>query len=144
MSGFVVRRATRSDDNLVAEFERRARLEATNFRGSEAYLSAWTGSDGRLTASIVLIAVDDRTMTATGALWLAFDSPSACVRGVFVLHESRGLGCGRTLLLAAMDESRTAGTVRIDGLALPGDRMTKNLYERVGMSARLITASTDL
>jgi hypothetical protein len=34
--------------------------------------------------------------------------------------------------------------VRIDALALPGDRDTKNLYERNGIVARLITAAREL
>jgi hypothetical protein len=32
----------------------------------------------------------------------------------------------------------------LDGLALPGDRKMKNLYERVGMPARLLIASKTL
>jgi hypothetical protein len=34
--------------------------------------------------------------------------------------------------------------VRIDALSLPGDRDTKNLYERNGLTARLIVATSTL
>ena len=34
---------------------------------------------------------------------------------------------------------RRSGAVAVEGQALPGDRHTKNLYERAGIVARLIT-----
>jgi len=34
--------------------------------------------------------------------------------------------------------------VRIEGEALPGDRETKNLYERARITARLIVVSSEL
>ncbi len=63
---------------------------------------------------------------------------------VFVTAGARGIGVGEALLDAATDWAREAGCVGLDGLALPGDRETKNLYERAGMSARLITVYREL
>ena len=56
------------------------------------------------------------------------------------LLEHRGDG----LLGAAMDAARAQGARRLDALALPGDRATKNLYERAGVVARAIILSTRL
>jgi GNAT superfamily N-acetyltransferase len=63
---------------------------------------------------------------------------------VYVDDGARGIGVGESLLDAAAAWAVEAGCVGLDGLALPGDRETKNLYERAGMSARLITAYRDL
>ena len=48
------------------------------------------------------------------------------------------------MLLAAMDAMRTAGGVTVEGWALPGDRDTKNLFERAGVTARKIIVSKPL
>jgi GNAT superfamily N-acetyltransferase len=63
---------------------------------------------------------------------------------VYVAADARGIGVGEALLDAATAWALDAGCVGLDGLALPGDRETKNLYERAGMSARLITVYRDL
>ena len=43
-----------------------------------------------------------------------------------------------------MDIAVEAGASVLEGQALPGDRETKNLYERAGITARLITVSRRL
>jgi ribosomal protein S18 acetylase RimI-like enzyme len=58
---------------------------------------------------------------------------------VWVTPEARELGFGDALLDAAIDHARGRGAVAVEGQALPGDRQTKNLYERAGIVARLIT-----
>ncbi len=44
----------------------------------------------------------------------------------------------------AIEAGRRAGMRLLEGEALPGDRDTKNLYERAGIKARLITVSIEL
>mgnify|MGYP003348556134 CR=1 FL=1 len=63
---------------------------------------------------------------------------------VFVEAEARELGLGDALLGTAIDAARRTGCSRLEGSALPGDRLTKNLYERAGVVARKIVLSTDL
>ena len=46
--------------------------------------------------------------------------------------------------LGATDEARHRGCSLLEGASLPGDRETKNLYERAGIKARLITVSTEI
>jgi len=58
---------------------------------------------------------------------------------VWVTPEARELGFGDELLATAIDAARQRGAVAVEGQALPGDRHTKNLYERAGIVARLIT-----
>lgn len=58
---------------------------------------------------------------------------------VWVTPEARELGFGDELLATAIARARALGAVAVEGEALPGDRQTKNLYERAGIVARLIT-----
>jgi GNAT superfamily N-acetyltransferase len=63
---------------------------------------------------------------------------------VFVEPEARHIGVGEALIDAAAAWARAAGCTGLDGLALPGDRHTKNLYERSGMTARELTTFREL
>ena len=63
---------------------------------------------------------------------------------VFVHPRAREIGVGEALIDAACDWALASGCIGIDGLALPGDRRTKNLYERSGMTAREITVHREL
>ena len=63
---------------------------------------------------------------------------------VYVDPRARELGFGDELLAVALDHARTHGARRLEAEALPGDRDTKNLYERAGITARLIVVSTSL
>ena len=63
---------------------------------------------------------------------------------VFVTPGARELGFGDALLAAGLAHARDRGAQVFEGEALPGDRDTKNLYERAGITARLITVSTRL
>lgn len=58
---------------------------------------------------------------------------------VWVTPQARELGFGDELLAAAISSGRHRGARAVEGQALPGDRHTKNLYERAGIVARLIT-----
>ena len=58
---------------------------------------------------------------------------------VWVTPDARELGFGDALLHAAIEAGRSDGAAAVEGQALPGDRHTKNLYERAGIVARLIT-----
>ena len=68
----------------------------------------------------------------------------AVVRQVYVEPEARELGFGDGLLDAARHEAQRHGCSALEGFALPGDRDTKNLYERAGITARKIIVSTRL
>ncbi|MGA1506838.1 MAG: GNAT family N-acetyltransferase, partial [Ilumatobacteraceae bacterium] len=63
---------------------------------------------------------------------------------IYVTPLARRVGVGDALISAAKEHARQRGCGRIDALSLPGDRDTKNLYERNGLTARLIVASSPL
>ena len=50
----------------------------------------------------------------------------------------------RRIVAAAMQWGRDHGAELIEAETLPGDRHLKNLYERAGVAARLITVSKRL
>ena len=62
-----------------------------------------------------------------------------CITNAFVEEGARELGLGDTMVEQAKIATRAAGLTGIEAVALPGDRSTKNLYERAGMTARKIT-----
>jgi GNAT superfamily N-acetyltransferase len=73
------------------------------------------------------------------------DGPAiARITFVFVEPEARHIGIGEALIDAAASWARAAGCTGLDGLALPGDRHVKNLYERSGMTARELTTFREL
>jgi GNAT superfamily N-acetyltransferase len=66
------------------------------------------------------------------------------VRQVFVHPEARELGLGDGMLATLCEAARAAGVQRVEGAALPGDRDTKNLYERASITARKLIVSAQL
>lgn len=144
MITFDVRAARTEDGPVVEEFERRVRIEAVRFRGGTVHLDEISGPDGRFSAATVLLASERDSPRILGVAWLTNDERECRIDAVHVDESARGLGCGRSLVLACRDVAAAGGRSRLDALALPGDRATKNLYERVGMTARRIVAATDI
>jgi GNAT superfamily N-acetyltransferase len=68
----------------------------------------------------------------------------ATIEQVFVTNDARNLGVGDALVSSALTWAREHKLNALDALALPGDRETKNLYERSGLVARLITVTKKL
>ena len=68
----------------------------------------------------------------------------ATIERVFVTKETRNLGIGDALVTFTKSWAKQQGFIALDGFALPGDRETKNLFERAGLVARLITVTSDL
>lgn len=85
--------------------------------------------------------IDD---VVVGYLILSTIGDLARIEDVYVHPEARELGFGDALLDAALGAARASGARLFEAEALPGDRETKNLYERAGIKARLITVSTPL
>jgi ribosomal protein S18 acetylase RimI-like enzyme len=140
----LVRRADpASGDDLVALdlLEDEARGALVGQRGGDRWLVEhpltvdWAARCG---ASDVYVAVIDDVVV--GYLVAALgDDHVVRIDQVWVTPDARELGFGDALLAEAIAVSRSRGAVAVEGQALPGDRHTKNLYERAGIVARLIT-----
>ena len=126
--------------------EREARTAALDVRGGARWIDEHApvgeGWSARCAVSTVLVAHIEAVLV--GYLVLDIDGDVARVDQVWVTPQARELGFGDELLAEAMRRGRTAGARLVEGAALPGDRMTKNLYERAGIVARLIITSKAL
>ena len=141
-----VRSATPDDAAQLAWLEAEARAGLIDQRGGARWLATHLvrGDDWVATVSADAVFVAHIGDVAVGYLVLITTGPIAVVDEVYVTPRARELGFGDELLAAAIDRARAAGCELLEGASLPGDRDTKNLYERAGIKARLITVSTPL
>lgn len=147
-----VRRAHPGDAGPLRVLEAEARAALIDARGGDRWLqehrligSGWPEAiAGRDVFVAVLDVGDGRTPLVVGYLLLDLALPIARIDQVYVTPDARQLGFGDALLEAATAASTEAGAHVLEGEALPGDRDTKNLYERAGITARLITVSRRL
>jgi GNAT superfamily N-acetyltransferase len=145
----VVRSGGPGDEPALATLEAEARGSLLDARGGSRWLDehpeigdAW---DSAMTQRAVFVAeIEGRPPVTVGYLVLDLVDDVAVVDQVYVTPEARELGFGDALLEAATSHAVTRGARLLEGQALPGDRHTKNLYERAGVTARLITVSRPL
>ena len=143
----VVRPMALADVAAVAQLEAEARAALLDQRGGPAHLAerpavaAWAALLKAEHQHAWVATIDD---VAVGYLQMTVAADAAEVWQVYVHPEARELGFGDWLLEAAMARARELGCTVLEGTALPGDRDTKNLYERAGIKARKITVSTPL
>jgi ribosomal protein S18 acetylase RimI-like enzyme len=140
-----VRRADPDDRDHIeqlAELEAEARDALVGQRGGDRWLvehplvgDRWPA---RCALSDVYVAVIDDVVVGYLVADVGDDS-IVRIDQVWVTPEARELGFGDALLEIAIETGRSRGAVAVEGQALPGDRHTKNLYERAGIVARLIT-----
>ena len=135
--------ATDADTADIVALEEMSRAVLVDQRGGPRWLathpphSGVAGPGGR----VWVASIDD---VIVGYLVARLDADVARILDVFVQPEARELGFGDELLASAIAAFRESGARLLEGEALPGDRDTKNLYERAGIKARLITVSTPL
>jgi GNAT superfamily N-acetyltransferase len=82
------------------------------------------GHIGPVVVSVIAAALGDDDVLRVGFVW--------------VTPDARELGFGDAMLAAVIQWGRAEGAIGVEGQALPGDRQTKNLWERAGIVARLI------
>ncbi len=149
MSDFVVRRARAEDAPALAGLEREAREALEGARGGPQLLAEqpavgeWGPALADPGRAVWVATIDD---VAVGYLELALPGNDhiGVVRQVFVLPGAREVGFGDELLAEAITAVRSAGGTAIESFALPGDRDTKNLYERAGVTARKLIVAKRL
>ncbi len=150
---FTVRRAAGIDAPELALLEQQARESIVDVRGGAALLaeqpaigdaSAWAAAIADVGRAVWVATVDD---VPVGLLELILPEAAGgvgVVRQVFVRAEARELGFGDELLAQAIEATVAAGGVVIESHALPGDRDTKNLFERAGVTARKLIVTKRL
>jgi GNAT superfamily N-acetyltransferase len=142
-----IRRAGPTDTEALGWLQQMARDAAVDQRGGPAWLAEtpaeddWAWAVSRSDRAVFVGTVDGVVL---GMLDLALGEQIAMVQLAYVHPEARELGLGDTMIEHAIDAARAAGCRAFEGVALPGDRETKNLYERAGITARKIILSTRL
>lgn len=142
-----VRLAQFADAEACERLDTEARQETAGARGAEAFFAEQPVGFliGDESGFSIVAEVDDVVVGfATIRLIRAGDTSVASIVRIYVTARARRVGIGDALIAAARDTARTRGCQRIDAMALPGDRDTKNLYERNGLTARLIVATSAL
>lgn len=141
----LVRLATPADLHHCERLDDEARSDTITARGAAAFFEQYPTSL-RATDGFTLIAEVESTVVGFAVVGLADIGASrvATIERVFVTKQARRVGIGDALITATREQARARGCARLDALALPGDRDTKNLFERNGLTARLIVASTPL
>ena len=137
-----VRDAASDDVADLVWLESVARDALTAQRGGDLWLDrhppqspSWPAvADGT-----VLVGTIDEV--CVGYLRFHLDHSVVYVDDVFVHPGAREVGFGDALLAAAIERGVARGARRIEAEALPGDRDTKNLYERAAITAKRITLS---
>lgn len=140
-----VRSASADDWQALRELQRCSRHALASVRGGNRWLqthSPFTIADisGDPATTLGVTTIDD---VVVGYILLRLGEVST-VADIYVHHMAREVGCGDALLDWGMHEARAFGAQTFEGHALPGDRDMKNLFERGGVTARLITVSVEL
>jgi GNAT superfamily N-acetyltransferase len=150
MLSLEVRRADSGDLAALAQLEAEARAGLVDARGGAALLAEqaavgdWGTSLADPSRLVWVATIDDVVLGYLELLVPAMPGGIGLVRQVYVHPEARELGLGDELLGAAITATSVAGGAVIESMALPGDRETKNLFERAGLTARLITVAKRL
>ncbi|HQV56504.1 MAG TPA: GNAT family N-acetyltransferase [Ilumatobacteraceae bacterium] len=137
-----VRSAAAADVDELRRLEDRARTALIDQRGGSAVLDELPPIDWRSALGEVVVATIDDVVV--GYLHLTIDQRTATVASVYVDPQAREVGLGDEMLTVAFERARQAGCDVLEGWSLPGDRSTKNLYERAGVVARKIIVSRRL
>lgn len=152
------RRATADDAPRVLELLRQATVELGDHRGGpiwrqrEAHaepvddLVARALGGQQVEAEAVVGTIDDVVVGyGLARLERLHDGALlAVVSDLYVEPEARGVGVGEAVMDCLVAWAESAGAVGIDALALPGDRETKNFFERFGLTARAILVHRSL
>lgn len=140
-----VRLAVPTDGDDLAQLrllEREARAAVVDQRGGERWLAEHpeVGASWAARCASADVWVAHIGPVVVGYLVAALGADRIVrVDQVWVTPAARELGFGDELLAHAIESAQQRGAVAVEGESLPGDRHTKNLYERAGIVARLIT-----
>ncbi|HUS41550.1 MAG TPA: GNAT family N-acetyltransferase [Ilumatobacteraceae bacterium] len=138
----IVRVTSHEDEQQLRFLELEARAALVDQRGGDRWLEEHPpigeGWSARCVDGDVYVGTIDEVVIGYLVADLG-DDAIVRIDQVWVTPEARELGFGDELLATAIASARARGAIAVEGQALPGDRHTKNLYERAGIVARLIT-----
>ena len=132
----------------IAALARGAIEELTPLRGG----AVWRAREGRqepIEDGLRRLLTDDDARVLLGTLdgvalgyavarleRLADGTTLGVIDDIYVVEGARGVGLGEAMMRDFLDWCTAAGCFGMDAMALPGDRTTKNFFERAGFTAR--------
>ena len=145
----VARLARSSDAGVLESLEAEARLSLADQRGGPEWLAGCAPADAATWARraddaewhVVVGTIDDVVVAYAVA---GTKQNVATVTHLYVHPEARDVGIGEAMIEELLAWAPSTGAKALEATALPGDRQTKNLFERFGMKARAITVSRRL
>lgn len=145
----VVRRASADDCAELQRLELLARDGLHDVRGGALRLQECAPVDSWSDLvtdpdRVVLVGTLDDHPVAFLVMHMSAAKNRGLISHVYVEVEGRELGLGDNLVEQAVDAVRVRGLSGIEAVALPGDRDTKNLFERAGLTARKLTVYKSL
>lgn len=144
-----VRAANPGDIDDLVRLEDAARSGLIGQRGGDEHLAETaplgaTGFAGMLEDRAVRVLVASIDDVSLGYATASIAGSVARIGTIYVEADGRELGLGELLLADIIAWATIAGARFIEAVALPGDRETKNMYERFGVKARALIVSKPL
>lgn len=136
MTDIFFRPATVADEALIDRHITSSRVEASSYRGST--------TDDRLVGDELAFVAGMSDVVLGSVIAVRTADGSARIRHLFVEPDAREVGIGDRLVGGLLQELRRVGCHWVGGVALPGDRHTKNLFERHGLVAQSIIVGRKL
>jgi GNAT superfamily N-acetyltransferase len=148
------RPAVEEDIAMLCELMDEAVVELRSHRGGEVFEASLHA--GRTHRQILEDALENVDTMVWCGLWEsalvgysiatidAGDDPVVVLREIYTTTEARDVGVGEALVEAAIAWAIANEAHAIDAQTLPGARQSKNLFERFGLTARLITVRREL
>ena len=150
------RTATDADRAQVIELAERGRAELAPTRGG----ALWSRREARphpVDASVDHDLADPDTEVVVGTIddhvfgygvvraeVLRDGGVLGVVTDLYVQPEARGVAVGEVMMDHVIEWCTARGCIGVDALALPGNRETKNFFERFGLTARAIVVHRSL
>ena len=126
--------AGNGDREHISSHRRASEAEGRSYRG---HLDPQPASEMRF----AVVRLDGENV---GSVGFVDTSATRELGHLYVVPECREVGAGDALLQWVIDDARNKGLSSVRASALPGDRATKNLFERHGLIARAIQVEKKL
>ena len=144
-SGISVRSASDADHDELIRLQERLRSELGHQKGGPALLATAESPDATVVGTWVGLIGSVPVGLATAGLVVQHDGDlRAVVDLLYVEPEARAVGVGSAMMRSVRQWALEHGAAAIDAMVLPGDRASKNFFERHGLVARAITVRAPL
>jgi ribosomal protein S18 acetylase RimI-like enzyme len=149
MEGEAIRPAGPADLSRCTELLAAALAEIDGRRGAgrlvaglpsdpAALVERWTPPEA---AALLVGTYDDAVVGLAAGRVVDGSPPTGSIECCYVEPDARQMGVGRLLIDGLLEWFNERGCLEVDAAALPGDRLTKQLFEAAGFKARLVIMS---